>query len=104
MLNLLDNETTQSYTFRTKNWIWINDDRRKTYNTRNIRFKSTMLKSRFCDCSDPYILVKGIIIVVEERAIVAAIAADSNNKEAIIKSCLPFTACFSEIDNAPIDH
>ena len=63
-----------------------------------------MLKSRFCDCSDPYILVKGIIIVVEERAIVAAIAADSNNKEAIIKSCLPFTACFSEIDNAPIDH
>ena len=45
---------------RTKNWIEIKNQSRGVYNTNSdIKFKTTMLKSIFCDYSDAYILVKG---------------------------------------------
>ena len=49
------------------------------YNEDNqIRFKTSILKSRLCDYSNPYILVKGII-TVENRA--SAVAANNTTKE-----------------------
>ena len=52
-----------------------------------------------------YILVKGTITVVVAGAANAAIAGDRNNKQAIFKTCAPFTDCISEktaiqVDNA----
>ena len=45
------------------------------YNTRSQnKFKSTTLKSRLCDYSDEYVLVKGIKIVVRQSADTEAIA------------------------------
>ena len=63
--NLLDNgasnETSQ---FRTKNWAKINDDSRGGYTTgKDIKFKTTMPRSRLCGHADAYILVKGTITV-----------------------------------------
>ena len=72
-LNILDNEVSQPSQFKTKIWVQTNDDVRRIYNTNSqIAFKTTMLKLSLCDCSDAYILVKGTIIIKEERADVVA--------------------------------
>ena len=87
--NLLDNASNQPSKFRTKNWIEINDDIRGAYSpNKQIRFKTTMLRSSLCDYSDTYILVKGNISVYNT----AAVGADANNsnKKVIFKNCSPF--------------
>ena len=35
IINLLDNTPNKPTKFRTKNWVKINDDARRTYNTNN---------------------------------------------------------------------
>ena len=42
-MNLLDNEATQSYRFRTKNWVEINDDRNRKYDQKTLTSDTTML-------------------------------------------------------------
>ena len=62
--NLIDDAPNQPSKFRTKNWVKINDKSRGTYNVYiQIKVKTTMLKSRLCDYSDAYILVKGKITI-----------------------------------------
>ena len=57
---LLDDASNKTSKFRTKNWVEINDESRGTYNDdKQIRFKTTMLKSTLCDYSDACLLVKG---------------------------------------------
>ena len=47
IINLLDNSPNQSFKFRTKNWVEINDDACGTYNTNSqIKFNTSMLKSK----------------------------------------------------------
>ena len=51
--NLLDNASKQSSKFRTKNSVEINYDFGRAYNAnKQVKFKTTMLKSSLCDCSD----------------------------------------------------
>ena len=58
--NLLDESSNKTSKFRTKNWVEINDESRGTYeDDKQIKFRTTMLKSSLCDYSDAYILVKG---------------------------------------------
>ena len=52
--NLLGNENPQPSRFRTKNWIEINDDTRRTDNTKSIKFKATVLTSSLCNFSDTH--------------------------------------------------
>ena len=43
-INLLDNTTNQSSKFRTRNWIKIIDESRRTCNVKNdIKFKTSMV-------------------------------------------------------------
>ena len=57
---MLDNTSYQPAKFRTKNWIEINDDARRTYNKDSqIKLETSMLKSGLCDYSDAYILIIG---------------------------------------------
>ena len=45
--------------------IEINDDIRGAYSPKKqIRFKTAMIRSSLCDYSDPYILVKGNIVLI----------------------------------------
>ena len=47
-----------------KNWFDISNGSRGTDNTNSqIKFKTSMLRSNFCDCSDAYIVVSGTITV-----------------------------------------
>ena len=62
--NLLNDELNKPSKFRTRNWVQINDDIRCAYSpNKQIRFKTSMLRSSLCDYSDAYILVKGNITV-----------------------------------------
>ena len=40
---LLGNTSNQPYKFRTRNWVEANDDRRGTYDEKNLKFKPAML-------------------------------------------------------------
>ena len=89
--NLLGDESNQPYKFRTRYWV---DEARGTYSpNKQVKFKTLMLRSSLCDCSDAYILVKGNTTA----------AANNTNKKVIFKNCAPFTNCISKINNTQID-
>ena len=49
---------------KTKEWIEVYDQSEKNYNpNKEIRIKTSMLRSDLCDFSDAYIVVKGTITV-----------------------------------------
>ena len=101
--NLLNNESNQPSKFKTRNWVKINDEARGTYSTdKQIKFKTSMLRSSLCDYSDAYILVKGNITV--NNTADNGAAANNTNKKVIFKNCVPFTSCISKINNTQIDN
>ena len=103
--NLIDDGANQPSKFRTKNWVEINDESRRTYSTNSqIKFKTTMLKSSLCDYSDAYIFVKGKITITGRGADAAAKQADERDKGVAFKNCAPFTNCTSEINNTQVDN
>ena len=75
---LLDDTTNQRSKFRTRNWveIVILDWR---YDSSNIRFKKSMIRSHFYYYSDAYILVKGTIAVPNIES--AGVAVNNTNKK-----------------------
>ena len=100
--NLLDNTPNQPSKFRMKNWVEINDDSQETYNTSSqIKFKTLMLKSNFCDYSNAYMAVKGTIKVPNTGT---TTALNNRNKEVVFKDCAPFTNCTCKINNTQIDN
>ena len=100
--NLLNNESNTPSKFKTKNWVEINDDVRGVYSpNKEIRFKTSMLRSSLCDYSDAYILVKGNVTV---NNTVAGAATNNTNKRVMFKKCAPFTNCISKINNTQIDN
>ena len=53
--------------FVTKKWIEVYDQLEGNYNVnKEIRIKTSMLRSDLCDYSDAYIVVKGNITVVKK--------------------------------------
>ena len=101
--SLLEISPNQPSKFRTKNWVGISDESRGAYNVnRQIKFKTTMLKSSLCDCSDAYILVKGTITIAGAGVDVAARQADERDKGVAFKNCAPFINCISEINNTKV--
>ena len=74
--NLLNDASNKPSKFRTRNWVEINNEARGTCSpNKQIKFKTSMLRSSLCDYSDAYILVKGKISVNNT----AAAGADANN-------------------------
>ena len=101
--NLLNDESNKPSKFRARNWVEINDDIRGAYSpNKQIRFKTSMLRSSLCDYSDAYILVKGNITV--NNTADDGAAANNTNKKVIFKNCAPFTNCISKINNTQIDN
>ena len=79
--NLLGNIPDKVPRFITKKWIEVYDQSGEAYNTnKQIRFKTSMLRSDLCDYSDAYIVVKGIVTVsANERD------RDEMNRQIIVK-------------------
>ena len=54
----MDNAPNLLCKFRTKNWVEVNNDLRRRYNTNSqIKFETSMLRSSLYAFSDPYILL-----------------------------------------------
>ena len=115
--NLSDSASNQPSTFRTRNWVKINDESRGTYTSNDIKFKTTMLRSDLCDYANAYILVKGTITITGNAGeepnpdaprtaaqLLAVRQADERNKGVIFKNCAPFTKCITRINNADINN
>ena len=103
IVNLLNDESNKPSKFKTRNWVEINDEARGTYSpNKQIKFKTSMLRSSLCDYGDAYILVKGNITVNNTAA--AGANANNTNKKIIFKNCVSFTNRISKINNKQIDN
>ena len=89
--------------FITKKWREVYDQSGGTCNTnKQIRFKTSMLRSDLCDYSDTYILVKGKITVRKGRN-----NNDNNNaygKKLAFKNNAPFIYGISKINGKLIEN
>ena len=80
--------------FITKTWVEVydqsgsDDDRYKP--SKQIRFKTSMLRSDLCDYSDPYIVVKGEVIVT------GGSYSSRKNRPLAFTNNAPFTKCISK--------
>ena len=100
IINLLGNIPDKVPRYITKTWIQVHDQSGETYNTnKQIRFKTSMLRSDLCDYSDAYIVVKGIVTVsADERD------RDELNKQAILENNAPFISCISKINGVLVEN
>ena len=87
--------------FITKKWIEVHDqsgnaeDRYKP--SKQIRFKTSMLRSDLGDFGDAYIVVKGTITVT-------GTSNSRKNRPAAFKNNVPFISCISKINSTLIDN
>ena len=91
--------------FITKKWIEVHDQSGNAEDryspSKQIRFKTSMLRSDLCDYSDAYIVVKGDITLTKDanRNFV-----DVRNRFLAFTNNSPFTNCISKINNVLIDN
>ena len=96
--NLLGKTSEKVPRFITKNWIEVHDQSGEIYNIKKqIRFKTSILRSDLCGCSDAYIVVKGDITVLRGNN-------DAYGKRLAFKNNAPFISCISKINNTLINN
>ena len=84
--------------FVTKKWIEVYDQSEKNYYlNKEIRIKTSRLRSDVCDFSNVYIVVKGSITVAEPDDA-------KRNKEVTFKNNAPFINCILKIKGIKIDN
>ena len=84
--------------FVTKKWIEIYDQSEGNYDVnKEIRIKTSMLRSDLFDFSDAYIIVKGTITVTNPNDA-------KRNKAVAFKNNAPFINCISKIDGVKINN
>ena len=49
LMNLLDNIPNELSPFRTKNWVEINYESCRIYKNKQIKIRTSILRSTFCD-------------------------------------------------------
>ena len=85
--------------FFTKKWVEVYDQSGGNYNVnKEIRIKTSMLRSDLCDYSDAYIVVKGDITLEGDND------ANKRNKNLAFKNNAPFINCISKINGVKIDN
>ena len=97
-VNFLDTTSDIVPRFITKKWVEVHDQSGGSYSiNKQIRFKTSMLRSDLCTYSDGYIVVKGTITATDP---------DNNayDKELAFKNNTPFVSCISRINNTLIDN
>ena len=109
-------------TFVTKKWIKVYDQSEGNYNVnKEIRIKTSMLRSDLCDFSDAYIVAKGNITITKKTFTADDIYAPNNtaangnatntannnafgNTKLVFKNNAPFINCISKINGVKIDN
>ena len=99
IINLLDTtfDNKDLPRFVTKKWIEIYDQSEKNYSiNKEIRIKTSMLRSDLCNFSDAYIIVKGDITATNPNNA-------KRNKAVVFKNNATFINCISKINGIKID-
>ena len=100
-----DNEDLPKYV--TEKWIEVYDQSQGNYDVnKEIRIKTSMLRSDLCDFSDAYIVLKGDIVVTK-KAFTADATNNANNNafgetKFVLKNNAPFINCVSKINGVKI--
>ena len=98
---LLGNTPYKVLRFITKKWIEVHEQSGSAENRykpgKQIRFKTSMLRSDLCDYSDEYIVVKGTVSVTTP-------VNDAYDKKLAFKNNALFISCISKINNTLIDN
>ena len=105
LLSFEDNEMSEKLSkFLTREYVRVNS-LSNTYNeNKSIRFKTPMLRSKLCDYSDAYILVKGTITVTAPGANNGANnIRDKKNRPLILKNNAPSVSCITRINEELIE-
>ena len=99
-----DNESKKLSKFVTIKYVEFSS-LSNTYNeNKSIRFKTFMLRSNLCDCSNAYILVKGTVTVTApEVNNNANNIRDKGNRPLILKNNAPFASCITRINGELIE-
>ena len=85
--------------FVTKNWTEVYDQSEKNYNVnKEIRIKTSTIRSDLCDYSNAYIIVKADITREGDND------ANKRNKNLAFKNSAPFINCISKINGVKIDN
>ena len=85
--------------FVTKKWIEVYDQSEKNYSlNKEIRIKTSMLRSDLCNYSDAYVVVKGGITLEGDND------GNKQNKNLTFKNNSPFINCISKINGIKIDN
>ena len=98
--NFIDKNSDNKYLpkFVTKKWIEVYHQSEGNYNVnKEIRIKTSMLRSDLCDFNDEYIVVKGNIAVTEPHKA-------KKNKAVTFKNNAPFINCISKTNDIKIDN
>ena len=108
--------------FVTKKWIEVSDQSEGNCSvSKEIRIKTSMLRSDLCDFSDAYVVVKGTITVNKKiftadgfeapnntAANATATNAGNNNafgeEKLVFKNNAPFINCISKINGVKLDN
>ena len=122
IINLLGTTLDEVPRFINKKWIEVHDQSGENYNVnKEIRIRTSMLRSDLCDFNDVYIVVKGNFTVTkkiftaddfEAPNNTAANATATNNannnvfgeKKLVFKNNAPFINCTSKINGVKIDN
>ena len=100
--NLLGTTLDEVPRFITNKWVEVHDhsgsieDRYKPI--KEMRFKTSMLRSYLCDFSDGYIIVKG------EVTVTGGSNNSRKNRSLAFKNNVPFIGCISKINNVLIEN
>ena len=99
IVNFLNTNSAENLPrFVTKKWIEVYDKSGGNYNiNKEIRIKTSMLRSDLCGYSDEYIVVKVTITVVRPNNA-------KRNKATAFKNNAPFINCISKINGAKTDN
>ena len=108
--------------FVTNKWVEVFDQSQKNHDVnKEIRMKTSMLRSNLCDFSDAYTVVTGNIFVTKKRFTANYFEAPNNTnlnatntnnannkafgeKKLVFKNNTPFVNCISKIDSMKIDN
>ena len=124
IVNFLDttSDNKDLLRFVTKKWIEVYDQSQKNYDVnKEIRIKTSMLRSDLCDFSDAYIVVKGNITVTKKtftandfeapnNTVANANATNTANdnefgeNKLVLQNNAPFINCVSKINGMKIDN
>ena len=101
IINLLSTTPDKMLRVIIDKWIEVHDQSGTNENrytpSKQIRFKTSVLRSNLCDFSNAYIIVKGTITVKQGSK------NSRKNRPLAFKNNAPFISCISKINNTLID-